>query len=147
MGKLKKIIPVVLTIYIAFVFIQSLFFKFSGTAAEPLYIFSTLDQWANDAFGISGLFADNGIFSRYSIGGVELVASLLLLVGLFTKFKALHFLGALLSFAIISGAIYFHLFTPLGIEIVGDGGTLFAMAVGVWISSLVLILMRLKSSL
>ena len=146
MDKLKKIIPVVLTIYIAFVFIQSLFFKFSATAAEPAYIFETLDQWATDAFGISGLFANNGIFGRYSIGAAELVASLLLLVGLFAKFKALHFLGALLSFAIISGAIYFHLFTPLGIEILGDGGTLFTLAIGVWFSSLILILMRLNSS-
>lgn len=145
MEVIKKYGPVILTLYIAFVFIQSLFFKFNGGAPEPDHIFSTLDQWATNSFGINGLFANNGIFGRYSIGLAELIASTLLLVGLFTKFKTLHFMGALLSLGIISGAIFFHLFTPLGIEVLGDGGTLFAMAVGIWISSLILIIFRRKS--
>ena len=145
MEMIKKYGPVVLTIYIAFVFIQSLFFKFSGAAPEPAHIFSTLNQWAESSFGVSGLFANNGIFGKYSVGIAELIASLMLLIGMFTKFKSLHFLGALLALAIISGAIFFHLFTPLGIEVMGDGGTLFAMAVGVWISAFILLVFRRKN--
>ena len=38
----------------------------------------------------------------------------------------------------ISGAIVFHLFTPLGVEVQGDGGLLFGMAVGVWIAAAII---------
>lgn len=47
--------------------------------------------------------------------------------------------GAGIAMGVISGAIVFHLFTPLGVEIMGDGGLLFAMACGVWISSAVIL--------
>jgi hypothetical protein len=48
---------------------------------------------------------------------------------------------------VISGAIFFHLFTPLGVAVVnadgtGDGGQLFMMACGVWISCLGLLVIR-----
>ncbi|MFQ6372390.1 hypothetical protein [Shewanella sp. YIC-542] len=112
--------------FIAFVFIQSLFFKFSGSY-ETEYIFSTLGTW-------SGLewFSTYG---SYLIGLAELTASILL-------FSRLHGLGAVLSVGIMTGAITFHLFTPLGIlmpefnmagEVIGnDGGLLFGMACIVW---------------
>ena len=136
--KLIRLLPYFLSFFISFVFIQSLFFKFAGSP-ETVFIFSTLDQWAATTFGISGLFLPPGIFNAYVIGSGELVATILLLLGLFTPFKILNPLGAILALGIISGAIFFHLFTPLGIEVQGDGGTLFAMAVGVWISSAILI--------
>jgi hypothetical protein len=47
--------------------------------------------------------------------------------------------GAGMAFVIISGAIFFHLFTPLGVEIKGDGGLLFALACGVWLSSVAIL--------
>lgn len=137
-SKLHKFLPWGLSGFISFVFIQSLFFKFSD-APETQHIFGTLDKWAADAFNIEGLFLPPGIFNQYVIGSAELVAAILLLAGLLTKFKFLNPLGALMSMGIISGAIFFHLFTPLGIEVQGDGGTLFYMAVGIWASSLVLI--------
>ncbi|MGZ5926054.1 MAG: hypothetical protein ACXWLJ_05185, partial [Rhizomicrobium sp.] len=55
-----------LSLYIAFVFIQSLFFKFTG-AEESIYIFSTLRAWSGIA-----LFEPIG---RWAIGTAELVAS------------------------------------------------------------------------
>jgi len=59
-------------------------------------------------------------------------------------------LGALLGLGIISGAIFFHLFTPLGVNRVvntetmaTDGGALFFMACGVFVScALILFLTR-----
>ena len=108
--------------WIAFVFIQSLFFKFSGSY-ETQHIFGTLGDW----LGIP-LFAEYG---GYTIGFLELIASVLL----FTRWWAW---GGLLAFEIISAAVLFHLFTPLGIvmpafdengiQVGDDGGTLFIMA-------------------
>jgi len=137
----KKLITNIFVIYIAFVFIQSLFFKFTGSP-ETDHIFGTLNQWADDTFGVEGLFVPPGIFNAYVIGAVELVASILLLLGMFTPKKILLPLGALLSFEIISGAIFFHIFTPLGINVMDDGGTLFFMACGIWIASASIIVMH-----
>lgn len=148
-------LPAFLTIYIAFVFIQSLFFKFAG-ALETQLIFGTLDAWAANVFGVQGLFAPGGIFSANVIGSLELVASVLLLVGLFiARLRVLQVVGAALALGIISGAIFFHLVTPLGIvvgdeqvagvdsaQIGTDGGLLFFMAVGVWLAAVVLLIIR-----
>jgi hypothetical protein len=131
-----------LTVYIAFVFLQSLFFKFSDSP-ETQYIFGTLDAWGT-SLGFPGLFARSGIFSQYVVGTTELMASGMLLLGLFTSQRLLHTAGALLALGVISGAIFFHLFTPLGVQVRNvdgtlDGGELFALACGVWASAAVLI--------
>lgn len=128
----------VLSLYIAFVFVQSLFFKFSDSP-ETQHIFGTLDAWAA-GFGLPGLFTKSGPFSQYVVGSAELVASALLLGGLATRRAILSAAGALLALGVISGAIFFHLFTPLGVQVVDtdgskDGGLLFAMACGVWLAS------------
>ncbi|KXF81619.1 hypothetical protein [Enterovibrio coralii] len=118
-----------LSAFIAFVFIQSLFFKFSGSP-ETEFIFGTLGEW-------SGL-AWFGQYGAYMVGVTELIASVLL----FTRF---HAFGALLAIGTMTGAIFFHLFTPIGVaqpafdaagQVVGnDGGTLFVMACLVWLSA------------
>jgi hypothetical protein len=87
------------------------------------------------------------VFSQYVVGSAELVASALLLIGLFAARPLLHALGALLSLGVISGAIFFHLFTPLGVQVRNtdgslDGGELFALACGVWVSAAVLLVMH-----
>ena len=120
----KPIVVFVLSAYIAFVFVQSLFYKFTGSA-ESIFIFSTLRDWS----GI-GLFEPAG---RWIIGLAELVASSLLFI------PRTRIFGAGIALGVISGAIVFHLFTPLGVEIMGDGGLLFVMACGVWISSAVIL--------
>jgi uncharacterized membrane protein YphA (DoxX/SURF4 family) len=135
----------VLTLYIGFIFVQSLFFKFSDSP-ETQYIFRTLDVWAG-GFGLEGLFAPSGIFSQYVIGTAELIASILLLTGLALGRPWLHGFGALMALGVISGAIFFHLFTPLGVSVVNtdgtqDGGELFALACGVWIASAIIVWVR-----
>jgi hypothetical protein len=148
----SKLLEIVLTVFVSFIFIQSLFFKFAG-APETVHIFSTLDAWAAGLTGIQGLFNPGGIFSAKVVGSAELVASGLLLAGLFLKKQLLQALGALLGLGVISGAIIFHLFTPLGVVIENaelgvesDGGTLFAMAVLVFLSCAILA-WRKKSAL
>jgi hypothetical protein len=52
----------------------------------------------------------------------------------------LQTLGALIATAVMTGAVSFHLFTPLGIDPNNDGGGLFAMAVAVWLASIAYLL-------
>jgi hypothetical protein len=136
-----------LTLFVAFVFIQSLFFKFTGSP-ETVYIFQTkLDPWAA-SLGFPGLFAPGGIFSAKVVGTAELIASILLLAGaVMTNRRVVQVLGAAVGLGVISGAIFFHLFTPLGVAVVNtdgssDGGELFLLACGVWISCAALLWLR-----
>lgn len=151
-AKTTKIVLTVLSVYICFIFIQSLFFKFAG-APEPTHIFSTLDGWARDSFGLGGLFFPSGlgaifggaIFNATAIGIAELICSGLLLFGLVIGAGAIHKLGAAGAIATMTGAIFFHLFTPLGVVVLDDGGLLFANAVGVWVAGAVILYLRSRS--
>ena len=92
----------------AIILLQTLFFKFTG-APESVHIFSTLgvEPWGRLASGVA-----------------ELMAAILLLT---TRW---NWLGAALAIGIMLGALGTHL-TVLGIEVQGDGGLLFALALGV----------------
>jgi len=114
-----KILSWVLSIVVAVILLQTLYFKFSG-AAETIYIFEK-----------TGL----GDAGRFGSGIVELIASILLLI------PRTRVIGAIIALATISGAIFFHL-TSLGIEVMGDGGTLFYMALAIFVCSLVLLAMH-----
>jgi len=98
----------------AVILLQTLFFKFTG-APESVYIFTKvgLEPWG-----------------RYGTGVVELIAALLLLS------RCHAWLGALLALGVISGAIMSHL-TVLGIEVQGDHGLLFGLAITVFVTSAV----------
>jgi hypothetical protein len=136
-----------LTIFVAFVFIQSLFFKFTGSP-ETVYIFQgKLDPWAA-SLGFPGVFAPGGIFSAKVVGTFELIASILVLAGAaISSRREIQVIGAAMGLGVISGAIFFHLFTPLGVAVINtdgtsDGGELFMLACGVWISCAALLLIR-----
>ena len=88
---IRRYLPIALTLYIAFVFIQSLFFKFSNSP-ETQYIFGTLEAWGA-SLGFAGLFAPSGIFSQYVVGTGELIASALLLAGLSLRLRVLRPVG------------------------------------------------------
>jgi hypothetical protein len=89
--------------------------------------------------GLAGGFARYG---GYTVGTVELIASILLLL------PRTQVIGALVAAAVIAGAIFFHLFTPLGVSVVideagtRDGGQLFFLAVGVFFASLSILWLR-----
>lgn len=87
---------------------QTLAFKFSG-APEPIEIFTTL--------GVEP-------FGRYATAILELAAVVLLLAPLGARALAL---GGALTVGLMAGAVGSHL-TLLGIEVAGDGGALFGMA-------------------
>jgi putative oxidoreductase len=108
----------ILRIGIAVILLQTLFFKFTG-APESIHIFTVVGQ---EPWG------------RIGSGIVELIASILLVL----PAAACVASGALLALGVMSGAIFFHL-TKLGIVVMDDGGTLFALAVIVWIASAVVL--------
>ena len=120
----QQIISWVCGLIAAGIMVEMLFYKFTGSD-ESIFIFSTLREWS----GI-GLFEP---FGRWAVGFSELVSSILLFA------PRTRIFGAGIAMGIISGAIFFHLFTPLGVEIMGDGGLLFTMACGVWIASAVIL--------
>ena len=136
-SKLKTYAPIAYCGVASIVFLDSLRFKFSN-APETQTIFGKLDSWAV-SLGAGGLFAQTGLFSQYVIGSAELFASALLLASLFPPLKRLRAIGALFAAAVMTGAVSFHLFTPLGIDPNNDGGGLFFMAVVVWLSSLAMV--------
>jgi putative oxidoreductase len=92
----------------AVILAQTLFFKFTG-APESVYIF---EQLGAEPWG------------RLGSGVMEAVAVILLLAPLGPRLLAM---GGILTMGIMSGAIMSHL-TLLGIEVQGDGGTLFGLA-------------------
>jgi uncharacterized membrane protein YphA (DoxX/SURF4 family) len=89
--------------------LQTLYFKFTG-AEESVYIFSSL--------GFEPL-------GRYLTGLLELLASIALLIPYFS------WIGALLGFTLMTGAVIAH-FVFLGVEVMHDGGLLFCLAAAVW---------------
>ena len=144
MRKLIKLIPHALAIFSSIIFLDSLRFKFTNHP-NTQEIFGRLNDWTA-SLGADGLFAQTGLFSQYVIGTGELIASALLLVGIIPAFRRLQALGAALGIVIMTGAISFHLFTPLGIEVNGDV-LLFTMACCVWLSCLTIIIWRRKELL
>lgn len=138
---MRKYLIWALIAFVAFVYLQALFFKFTGSE-ETNIIFSTIGAWMA---GLPVVSALAGVFSKYggyAVGAVELLATILIIV------PGTRAIGAVLSLVVISGAIFFHLFTPLGVDRIidaagnTDGGALFFMACGVWICSLAILLLN-----
>jgi len=96
----------------AVILLQTLYFKFTA-APESVYIFTKVgaEPWGRLASGV-----------------VELIAAVLILTPRFT------WLGSILAAGVMAGAILSHL-TILGIEVQGDQGLLFALAVIVFLAS------------
>ena len=136
----KLAAPHLVAIFASAVFIDSSRFKFTN-APETQTIFGKLDAWAA-SLGVPGLFAQTGLFSQYVIGSAELIASGLLLLGIIPALRRLQAIGALVAFGVMTGAVSFHLFTPLGIDPNNDGGALFTIAVAIWLSSALLVFIR-----
>ena len=111
-----KTVYLIARLFIAIFLIQTLFYKFTGHE-DSVYIFSALGA---EPVG------------RIGSGIIELIASILLLV------PRTVWVGALLAAGTMAGAIMAHLFV-IGIEVQGDGGTLFYVAIVIFVLSLFLL--------
>lgn len=141
----KTIFPWILVVFIAFVFIQSLFFKFAGSQ-ETVIIFNTIADWMAGIGLLSGIAEPFRNYGGWAVGLTELFASLLLLI------PKTRLWGAVIALGTISGAIFFHLFTPLGVDRTvdsmgnTDGGVLFYMACAVWVASAITLYLNRPSA-
>lgn len=126
MTRYLKFIPNLMAVFMAVIFLDSLRYKFTDDP-KTQQIFGLLDGWAG-TLGAPGLFSHTGLFSQYVIGSIELLAAVLLLTGLHPRFKHLQAGGALAGLLVMTGAVSFHLFTPLGIDPNNDGAGLFIAA-------------------
>ena len=157
-AKLASILSWIIVAWICKVFLFSLPYKFSGHP-DTQHIFGTIGLWMQDVLsqGLGSWFAQYG---AYAVGSVELLVSLALLSPLvFMLLKKLnlmnqapareliHGLGGLLATGVMTGAAFFHVATPLGIEVLhqgkSDGGSLFYAAVSILVLGLVLAAMNL----
>jgi hypothetical protein len=141
LGLAFKYAPQGIALFNSAIFLDSLRYKFTDHP-KTQEIFGRLDGWAGSV-GLPGLFGHTGVFGQYVIGGAEFVAAALLVTGAFyAPYRFLLPIGAMIGLLVMTGAIGFHLFTPLGIDPNKDGGGLFRAACLVWILSLALLFLR-----
>ncbi len=153
---IRCVVVCVLVIWIVKVFATSLPYKFSNHEVTQ-HIFGTIGLWLSAAIGdtLWGLFWK---YMSYIIGMWELAISIILLlpfiswIGRKTKLFSLKVntakmftLGGLGATMITGGAIFFHLFSQLWIEVLDDGGSLFYTAVTVFFGGILLFLMHRES--
>ena len=142
--------PWAAALFISVVFLDSLRFKFTGHKTTR-HIFETLREWSKIE-----LFYPVG---PWVIGAGELLSSLLLIAipaglsifGGDAYISLSQFAGALLALGIMTGAIGFHLLTPLGLEtpvkwsgdiIVASSKALFITACATWASAALIVFLR-----
>ena len=147
------IISWIIALWAAKVFLFSLPYKFSGHP-DTQHIFGTIGEWLKEFLGNAvGDFFTN--YGAYVIGSAELITSILLLapaviwlLGKMSLVKKrpyrsmLHCLGGLMAAGVMAGAVFFHLVSPLGVEVLHDGksdnGSLFYAAVSILLLGLIL---------
>jgi hypothetical protein len=117
----KLSFSLVLALIAAIILLQTLYFKFTAHP-DSVFIFSELGM---EPYG------------RIGIGVIELITAILLLL---PRTRAY---GAVLGVGVISGALFFHL-TQLGINVNGDGGKLFGLALATFVSCAALVLIERK---
>jgi len=110
----------------AIILLQTLFFKFTA-APESVYIFTKLGAFIHTYVPFASIGGVE-VSGRIGSGIMELIAAVLLLTPRFV------WTGAILAMAATGGAIVSHL-TFLGIEVLGDKGLLFFLAIAVFVTS------------
>jgi uncharacterized membrane protein YphA (DoxX/SURF4 family) len=100
-------------------------YKLAGNPGSVM-LFTTLSDW----LWIPGYEKP----FRLAVASAEIVASVLVVI------PATRMVGSVLALGIMSGAIFFHLVSPLGIDPYHDGGALFQQACEVWLCAAFILL-------
>ncbi len=147
--------------WMCFIFLGSLPYKFTGHP-DTQHIFGTIGGWLKGFLGdtIGDLFTK---FGAYGVGSFELLTSIVLLLPLLIWLVRLikkqtmgntrrkfHRIGGLMASMVMIGAVFFHLASPLGVEVLhqgeSDGGSLFKAAVSIMILGVVLFFINPNAS-
>ena len=153
------IVSWILVLWISKAFLTSLFYKFTGHP-DAVHIFTTIGGWLSGFLGttIGDAFSRYG---AYGVGCFELLSALVLLSpALFWLIQKaagarnlpsrahVHALGGIMASVVMAGAVFFHLASPLGVEVLhegkGDGGSLFYAAVSILVSGIILFILNRK---
>ncbi len=153
MKYLRAVASWMIVLWMCYIFLSSLPYKFTKHP-DTQHIFGTIGDWLGTFLGngIGKLFSD---FGSYVIGSFELLTSIVLLLpallwvlsrlnGSFfgVTRRRFHVIGGLMASAVMAGAVFFHLVSPLGVEVLhqgqSDGGHLFYAAVSILVLGLVL---------
>ena len=125
MQKIEKLLTWPAALFIAGTLLWYEQYKLTGNTGS-VWLFTTLTDW---------LFLDgNEKAMRLGVAGVEILAAVLVVIPRTRMF------GAALALAIMSGAIFFHVFSPLGIDPYDDGGKLFTEACALWLLAVFILL-------
>ncbi|WP_203076685.1 DoxX family protein [Falsiroseomonas ponticola] len=108
-------------IWIAFEFLWYEQYKLTGNEGS-VYLFTILSDWLGTPGGEKPF--------RLFVAIQEIICAVLVLI------PRTRMIGAVGSLVTMSGAIFFHTVSPLGIDPYGDGGQLFKEAVFTWFMSL-----------
>ena len=120
-------------LWIAYEFLWYEQYKLTGNEGSIDGVFQPLANW----FGIPA--HEKPI--RLGVASMEIIASVLVLI------PRTRIPGAALALGIMSGAIFFHVVSPLGIDPYGDGGVLFIEACTVWASAVIILWLRRDEAL
>jgi uncharacterized membrane protein YphA (DoxX/SURF4 family) len=111
--RILRLLAWIAALWIAYEFLWYEQYKLAG----PTLVFDRLSAWSGIPEKPFRLF----------VAGMEICASVLVLVPRSRVF------GAAFALGIMSGAIVFHVFTPLGVDPYDDGATLFKEACFTWV--------------
>jgi uncharacterized membrane protein YphA (DoxX/SURF4 family) len=118
--------------WVAWEFGYYLQYKLPGGEGS-VHLFTVLSDWLGTPGGEAPF--------RLFVAAMEIVAAILVLI------PRLRVPGAAFSLGIMSGAIFFHAVSPLGIDPYGDGGTLFKEAVFTWVMAAFLLALHREEAL
>jgi len=149
MKYLRAIVSWLITGWMCYIFLGSLPYKFTGHP-HTQHIFGTIGDWLGGFAGpaVGDLFRN---FGAFVVGGFELLTAIVLLLPILlwvlskmtrsffgVTRRRFHMIGGLMASAVMAGAVFFHLVSPLGIDVNNDGGSLFYAALSILILGLVL---------
>jgi hypothetical protein len=117
MDRTLKLLTWLTALYIAYVLLWYEQYKLTGNEGS-VWLFTVLTDWL--------FLHGHEKAMRLTVAAAEITASVLVMIP-WTRIY-----GAALALAIMSGAIFFHLVSPLGIDPYHDGAVLFTRACVTW---------------
>ncbi|WFS03624.1 hypothetical protein [Rhizobium tumorigenes] len=117
----------VAALYIAWVFLSNEQYKILGHP-QAIWLFTLLTDWMHIPGHEKAL--------RLFTASCEVLSAVLVVI------PPTRMYGAVLALGVMTGAIFFHLASPLGIDPAHDGGKLFTSAILTWLSAVFILIVR-----